>query len=116
MEWWTLAAHDDDHIVPHSVEERCSSLETNLAPLRVTVRSLGQHLAHLMDDEFQHLNTANRAHQHRIQNTPKNVFVEERHWLALSLMGDSMRHFPWGRRPDDWFVTDQHPRGIDSFD
>ena len=65
-----------------------------------------------MDDEFLHLNTANGAHQHRIQNTPKNVFVEVHHWIALSLMGDSMRHFLWGRRPDDWFVTDQHPRGL----
>ena len=31
VERWTLAAHDDDRIVPHSVEERCSSLGTNLA-------------------------------------------------------------------------------------
>ena len=57
VERWTLAAHDDDHIVPHSVEERCSSLETNLAPLRVIVGSLGRHLAHLMYDEYKHLNT-----------------------------------------------------------
>ena len=51
--------------------------------------------AHLLDDEFLHLNTANRAHQHRIQNIPKNVFVEVHHWIALSSMGDSMRHFLW---------------------
>ena len=57
MERWTLAAHDDDRIVPHSVEERCSSLGTNLAPLRVIVGSLGRHFAHLMDDEYKHLNT-----------------------------------------------------------
>jgi len=57
VERWTLAAHDDDRIVPHSVEERCSSLETDLAPLRVILGSLGRHLAHLMDDEYKHLNT-----------------------------------------------------------
>ena len=51
MERWTVAAHDNYRIVPHSVEERCSSLETNLAPLRVGVGSLGRHSAHLMDDE-----------------------------------------------------------------
>ena len=50
VEGWTLAPHDDYRIVPHSVEERCSSLETNLAPLRVGVGSLGRYLAHLMDD------------------------------------------------------------------
>ena len=43
VERWTLAAHDDDRIVPHSVEERCSSL--------------GRHFVHLMDDEYKHLNT-----------------------------------------------------------
>ena len=43
VERWTLAAHDDDRIVPHCVEERCSSL--------------GRHFAHLMDDEYKHLNT-----------------------------------------------------------
>ena len=79
-----------------SVEERCSSFVTNLAPLCVSLWSLIQHLAHLMDDEFLHLNIANRAHQHRIQNTSKSVFVEVHHWIALSSMGDSMRPLFFG--------------------
>ena len=41
VERWTLSSHDDFRIVPHSVEERCSSLETNLAPLRVVVGASG---------------------------------------------------------------------------
>ena len=44
MERWTLAAHDDDRIMPHSVEERCSQPRATL-------------FAHLIDDEYKHLNT-----------------------------------------------------------
>ena len=73
-------------------------------------------VAHLLDDEFQHLDTANRAHQHRIQNTSKNVFVEERHWLALSLLSEFDASFSLGRRFDDWFQHGPTSARIDSFD